>query len=322
MEGKKLIAITVDDGPDGAGTKSFIELAKEFNIPLTFFVVGKYIENNSGQLQEMLDAGCEIGNHSMTHCYLNELDAVGIKSEIDQTNALIETYAPGAQVTLVRAPYFAYNDIVYEAVDYPLIDASLYESNNDKTATLTTLLGASDGDIMLMHTWNTASLQALKEAIPQLQAEGFAFVTVSQLLDAKGVEPIEGTVYRKVKKDLLPEYKEEKNLFTGKSSVSGDWSNWQTAVDLNVIDIMALTEGQALAVEYKSGIAPCLILQSWTGGPNWIQMTATSDNGSTALFTYEDILETYGQALTNVNAAMIRPYGADLTGTEINVMAK
>ncbi|MBQ9140920.1 MAG: polysaccharide deacetylase family protein, partial [Lachnospiraceae bacterium] len=320
LEGKKLIAITVDDGPDGSGTKEFIRVATEYEAPLTFFVVGKYIANNAGQLKEMLAAGCEIGNHSMTHNYLTEMDAAGVQEEIQQTDALIEKVAPDAQVSFVRAPYFAYNDVVYQNVDYPLIDAALQESGTDYEATLQILLGASDGDIMLMHTWNTASLKALEEAIPKLRDEGFEFVTVSQLFAARGMEALDGTVYRHVGENLANKYEVVKNLFTGENTASGDWSNWQTAVDLDKAAVASMTDGQAIQVEYKATVGPCLILQSWSGGPGWVQMTPSSDDGKTAIFTYEDMVAAYGGPLENLDASMVRPYGADLTVTCVDIL--
>lgn len=322
LEGKKLIAITVDDGPDGSGTKGYIEVAKEYEAPLTFFVVGQNIANNSGQLAEMLEAGCEIGNHSTTHDYLTDLDGAGIQEEIANTDKMIEKFVPEAEVKFARAPYFAYNDVVFENVGYPLIDAAIQESGTDYEATLQVLLGATDGDIMLMHTWNTASLQALEEAIPLLREQGFEFVTVSQLFEAKGMEALEGSVYRHIGENLSGKYVVEKNLFTGENTASGDWNNWETAVDLNKADVAAMAEGQALQVEYQSTVGPCLILQSWSGGPGWVQMVPSSDDGKTAIFTYEDMVEAYGGPLEHLDAAMVRPYGADLTVTSVDLLSE
>lgn len=322
VEGKKLIAITVDDGPDGAGTEAFISVAKENDVALTFFVVGNKIAGNPAQLEEMLKAGCEIGNHSYSHGYFTNMDAAAVKEEIDQTNELIAQYAPGAEVSFVRAPYFAYNDVVYENVGYPLIDAALQESGTNYDATLEVLLGAKDGDIVLMHTWNTGSLQALQDAIPQLEAEGFAFVTVSQLFEARGIEALDGTVYRSVGKNILNDYEVSENLFTGENTASGDWSTWETAVELSVDAVEAMTEANAIKVDYKSTAGPCLILSSWTGGPNWIQLTPSFDTGATAVFTYEDIMEAYGEDITSVDAVYVRPYGADLTATCVDMMVK
>lgn len=320
VEGKKLIAITVDDGPDGAGTDGFMELASKEDIALTFFVVGKFIENNPDQLEEMLKAGCEIGNHSKTHDYFTNMTADEIKSEIDDTNELIKKYAPGAEVSFVRAPYFAYNDTVYETVGYPLVDAALQESGNNYEATLDILLNAKDGDIVLMHTWNTASLQALTEAAPVLKENGFAFVTMSQLFEARGINPLDGSVYRSVGKNLLNDYEISENLFSGEAVADGDWNNWETAVELSVDTVMSMSEGMAIKVEYSATAGPCLILSSWTGGPNWVQMTPSSDTGSVAIFTYEDICSSYGEELTNLNAVYVRPFGADLTVTCVDLM--
>ena len=117
LAGKKLIAITVDDGTDGEGTKSYLELSKKYNIPLTFFVIGNWSVNHAGQLQEILDAGCEIGNHSANHVNLTELSANEIKKEIEDAKKTVRKYAPDAQMNFVRAPYLAYNDTVLDAVE-------------------------------------------------------------------------------------------------------------------------------------------------------------------------------------------------------------
>lgn len=322
VEGKKLICITVDDGPDGSGTKGYIDFSVSENVPLTFFVIGNKIESNKDQLKEMLEAGCEIGNHSYSHSYLTKESVEEIKGEISMTDELIAANTDGAKVNFVRAPYFSYNDDVYNNVGYPLIDAAIQESGNDYEATLEVLLNAKDGDIMLMHTWNTASLQALTEAAPILKEQGFAFVTVSQLFKARGYEAVPGSAYRNVGINLANEYNVTENLFTGENKASGDWNNWETAVELSVDKIKAMKEGDAVKVEYQSSMAPCIIMQSWSDGPSWIQMTPSSDNGQSAVFTYEDMLAAYGEDFASLDAVLVRPFGADLTATSVDMMTK
>ncbi len=145
---------------------------------------------------------------------------------------------------------------------------------------------------------------------------------VNAMMSVVGQTPITQELTEGINQEAAPDAVsgEGKRLFSGSNSASGDWNNWQTVVELSIDDIMSLTEGQALKVEYQSTIGPCLILQSWTGGPNWIQMTPSSDDGKTAVFTYEDIAMAYGGPLTNLNATMIRPYGADITVTSVDIM--
>ena len=321
---EKLLAITVDDGPDGEGCKAYLEICRENDIVLTFFVIGQNIEAHSGQLREMLDAGCEIGNHSWSHGYLNSMTADELQREIGDTNEMIRRSVPEAEISLARAPYFAYSDLVYESVGYPLIDAALAESDADQEAkTLQTLLSAEDGDIVLLHCWNQGSIRALREAVPKLKEKGFRFVTVSGLLEAKGVDPKAGTVYRHVAENLMGLYQKTEQLFSDGKLTSGDWNNWTDAAVLDAARLKKMQAGQGLWVEYDSASAPCLILQSWSGGAGWVQMTPTSDDGRTAIFTYEDMLEQFGaEDLKRLDACVIRPVGANLTVLSVDVATR
>lgn len=324
VEGKKLIAITVDDGPDGTGTEDYISIAREFDIPLTFFVVGKNIPLHADQLQEMLDAGCEIGNHSYSHDYLNELSEAEVQEEVLKTNQLIHLYAEDAVVNFVRAPYFAYSDTLSSAVSYPMIDCTFSESDS-VDATLEALKGAADGDIVLLHAPKANSREALRQAIPYLQEEGFAFVTVSQLFTVCGVDPISGSVYKHVGRNTISDYSSSENLFTGEAFASGDWDNWAAAVELDAATVAAMTEDMAIKVEYEGTAGPCFILADWNdGGPSWIQLPPSYDDGRTALFTYDDLYSNYGfgDDLSTVDSAQIRPWGADLTVTGVEMIKK
>jgi peptidoglycan/xylan/chitin deacetylase (PgdA/CDA1 family) len=55
----------------------------------------------------------------------------------------------------------------------------------------------SDGDIILMHDLFASSGQAALQIVDALQAKGFCFVTVEQLMEARGVRPEPGVCYRR-----------------------------------------------------------------------------------------------------------------------------
>jgi peptidoglycan-N-acetylglucosamine deacetylase len=67
---KKKIYITFDDGPN-RGTKHVLQVVKEENIPVSFFIVGKHVFDSPGQTalyNEMReDSTIELCNHSFTH---------------------------------------------------------------------------------------------------------------------------------------------------------------------------------------------------------------------------------------------------------------
>lgn len=276
----------------------------------------------------MLEAGCEIGNHSFSHNDLTKLDADGIKKEIEDTNDAIASVISGDVVSFVRAPYFSYNDELSENVGYPMIDAALQEGNSAE-ATLETLKGAADGDIVLMHSSKSTSREALREAIPYLIEQGFVFVTVSQLFEICAVEPVDGSVYKHVGRNVIQNYGKAVTVFEGEGFAVGDWNNWAPAVSLENEDLNAyikgMTEKDAIKVEYKSSIGPCFILMDWDdGGPGWVQLMPSFDDGKQAVFTYADLFSAYGfgENLSTVDGAQIRPWGADITVTKVEFLSE
>ena len=316
----RLVAVTVDDGPDGAGCEACLRICRENGIPVTFFVVGQNIAGHRGQLRDMLDAGCEIGNHSWSHTDLTALDPDAVVREFADTNQEIAEAVPGTKVRFARAPYFAYSDKALAAVNAPLIDCSRAESDSDQyEQTLQTLLGAEDGDIILLHCWNTGSVRALEEAVPQMLADGVEFVTVSELFARQGVTPVNGKVYRSVKPNLQGNYRAEQVLFENGALTSGDWNSWQSAADLNKDDVKRLRKGQAIGVRYESTAAPCLILMSWSGGPDWVQLNPSSDDGAYAIYTWEDITAAFG-SLDKLDSSQVRPWGTDVTVLAVELL--
>ena len=199
MSDKKYVAITVDDGPDGAGCEEYLSIARENDIKLTFFVVGENIASHASQINDITSLGCEIGNHSMTHAYLNEMSASEVTSEIEGCDKAIASVSPDIKVSFARAPYYAYSDTLKETIWYPLIESAVNEGDSDdEETTASNLLSLKDGDIMLMHCWNEGSKKALAEHVADMKADGYEFVTVSELFAIKGVTPENGVVYRNV----------------------------------------------------------------------------------------------------------------------------
>jgi peptidoglycan/xylan/chitin deacetylase (PgdA/CDA1 family) len=319
-ENTKLIAITIDDGPDGDGTAAYLDVIEEAGIRATFFVMGKYLSSNGDQLVRMIEDGCEVGNHSYNHDYLTKMTTDEITDDIQSTNEEIEEILPGYTVKYVRAPYFSYNEDVYNTVNAPLIDAALQESGTDYDATSSVLMGASDGDIVLLHSWNTASMEALRDAIPTLQEQGFIFVTVSELFELQNITPVEGVVYRNVSYNRGSEYVETEVLSDEEGYSDGVWDTWSPAVTLDNTKIQNMTEDMAVKVEYTSASAPCMVLQSFTTGSSWCQIECSFDDGQNAYFTYEDLMSNF-EDLTLCDTAFIYPWGSEITVSKVSLVS-
>jgi peptidoglycan-N-acetylglucosamine deacetylase len=65
--GQKAVSITFDDGPDPYTTEPLLALLARHRVKATFFVVGKKAAAHPGLIQDILEKGHLLGNHSYRH---------------------------------------------------------------------------------------------------------------------------------------------------------------------------------------------------------------------------------------------------------------
>ncbi|ELP85111.1 hypothetical protein EIN_080830 [Entamoeba invadens IP1] len=61
---ERVIALTIDDSPSNQ-TEQFVALLKQYNAHATFFVIGDRIKEREEKLIQIVEAGNEIGNHTL-----------------------------------------------------------------------------------------------------------------------------------------------------------------------------------------------------------------------------------------------------------------
>ncbi|WP_124097975.1 polysaccharide deacetylase family protein [Ruminococcus sp. Marseille-P6503] len=198
---EKIAALTFDDGPNTSITPLVLEKLLKYNIIGSFFAVGSNINSESEQIMKnVFRAGCEIGNHSFAHADMTKLTAEEIKKDIAETSRRIAAFT-GSFPAFFRPPYIAVNDIMFENTDLPFIagiGANDWESEVSAEERARLILDqVKDGDIILLHDMenNYATVEALDIIIPEMLGRGFGFATVSQLFEAKGIQPRRGIVY-------------------------------------------------------------------------------------------------------------------------------
>lgn len=195
--GAKLLAITFDDGP-GPYTADLLDELASRGVKATFFVAGYRAQNYPELLQRIVDEGHQLGNHTWDHPNLNTLSASKISRQINSVQTLI-TAAGGSEHAWVRPPYGNANSTVRAAIQVPLIswavDPEDWKYRNADTVCRNIVNGAYDGAIILVHDIHKTSVPGALDAIDQLMAEGYEFVTVEQLFARRGVTPEAGKLY-------------------------------------------------------------------------------------------------------------------------------
>lgn len=200
-ENTKVIALTFDDGPNNNTTVQILDILEKNNVVASFFVIGNNVNEETAPIvKRAYDMGCEINNHSLTHSNMTSFSEEELLSEIKQTSDKVEEIT-GEPTHFFRPPYIAVDGDMFSAIALPFICGYGVNDYDNKVTADQRYEGvmdvAEDGAIILLHDMygNTQTVEAVEKMIPELLEQGYTFVTVSQLFDAKRVEPKSGIVY-------------------------------------------------------------------------------------------------------------------------------
>lgn len=195
----KLIALTFDDGPYSPVTERILDVLEKNNSVATFFVVGDRVDTYQKSLKRAFDMGCQIGSHTYSHTYLksstsNEV----IKSEIDKSLSAIKNIT-GEDVIIMRPPGGFCNERISLPEIMWSVDSLDWKNRNADKNYNNVMNNVYDGCIVLMHDLYPATADAVERMVPQLIADGYKLVTVSELMEARGINMEAGKSYNSAK---------------------------------------------------------------------------------------------------------------------------
>lgn len=181
---KKLVALTFDDGPDPKITRQILDTLKKYEARATFFMLGSRVEYYPDVVNEVIEAGHEIGNHTWNHADLTKLSADRVQKEIESTSEMIEKIS-GHKPEAFRPPYGAVNKTVRFQTELPVVlwdvDTLDWKHRNPDTLLQIIKEQTKDGSIILMHDIHEATADGLDAVLSYLETEGYEFVTVAEL---------------------------------------------------------------------------------------------------------------------------------------------
>ncbi len=182
----KLIALTFDDGPSREYTTKILDYLESKNIVATFFVLGIRLKGNDDILIKMVKTGCEIGNHSYNHKQFIHLKSDEVKKQIEYVDNYVRKVT-GFSIRSVRTPYGEINEAIGKAINRPIIlwniDSEDWKKKDAKKIADHVLSDVDSGSIILLHDIFDFSYEATILIVEELLAQGYKFVTVSQLLE-------------------------------------------------------------------------------------------------------------------------------------------
>lgn len=201
----KVIALTLDDGPNNDLMPKFLDTLAEHNVKATFFLIGNRVSDCAQVVKRAYDEGHEIGNHSFSHIDLAQLSKDEFLKEVELCQLAVEKVT-GERPAFFRPPFLSTNSVMDGSMEIPY--ASGYVTGDGVAGSIAAdryyraVTQAHDGAIILMHCASHAgeTLKALPQVITELRAQGYEFVTVSELFARKGITPEIGVMYKSLAK--------------------------------------------------------------------------------------------------------------------------
>ncbi len=194
---KPVIALTFDDGPNLVTTPQVLNVLEKYDAAGSFFLIGSNISDETGDvIKRAYSMGCDIENHSLTHANFTTMTVGDFTAEVEETDRKIEDLT-GEVPKFFRAPYLAANTDMFENIDKCFISGFGCNDWDDSVSVEQRIDGvlsqAADGAVILLHDaqGNQKTVDALDTIIPELQKQGYQLVTISQLFEAKGRDPME-----------------------------------------------------------------------------------------------------------------------------------
>lgn len=182
----KCVALTFDDGP-GPYTDRLLEILRAHDARATFFLIGDRAAADPAAARRIAGAGMEIGNHTWQHLDMTTLSPQDVAVQFSRaTDALVA--ATGRPPVLARTGFGAIDDAVLaEAGRQGLAvinwDVNTLDYRNDIAVTRDMLrTQVRPNAVVLLHDTLAPTVDVMAEVVPELTADGYHLVTVSQML--------------------------------------------------------------------------------------------------------------------------------------------
>jgi peptidoglycan-N-acetylglucosamine deacetylase len=183
------IAMTFDDGPSATLTPKLLDLLAAHHIKATFFVLGEMVAEHPEILARAAREGHEIASHSWSHPNLAKMSQEGVRSQLQRTDDEIKN-AAGVRPTLFRPPYGSITERqkrwIHDEFGYDIIlwdvDPLDWKRPGPSVVRNRILKETRPGSIVLSHDIHPGTIEAMPSTFDELEAKGFKFVTVSELI--------------------------------------------------------------------------------------------------------------------------------------------
>ncbi|MDB9527788.1 polysaccharide deacetylase family protein [Oscillatoria sp. CS-180] len=193
---EKIVALTFDDGPDPRYSAQIGQILADAGAKGTFFVMGRHVEQYPDVVRTLIEQGHELGNHTWSHPSLRMMTPQAIRTELESTDQLLRELGYTKTIPF-RSPYghslFILPHVLKQRQQPNVLwTVQMNDWKPEDPDVMMDLLAPEfeNGAIILMHDGDGESEGAdrsntillVQRILDKYQAQGYRFVTVSELL--------------------------------------------------------------------------------------------------------------------------------------------
>ncbi|MBT3321816.1 MAG: polysaccharide deacetylase family protein [Anaerolineae bacterium] len=186
---QKIVALTIDDGPDACGSPRILNILEKYDAHATFFLISDHIAGNEKYVERMIADGHELGNHLTEDRASIELSKEEFERELLEADEAISLYE---KPKWIRPGSGWYNDEMLATIEkhnYHCALGNVYPYDPQISiywfSAYYVLGNVKPGSIIVLHDYNRRggrTTKALEIILPKLEERGYKVVTLSELV--------------------------------------------------------------------------------------------------------------------------------------------
>lgn len=186
---KPYVYLTFDGGYEAGYTEKILEVLKQNNVKATFFITGHYLNTSPDIVKRMIDEGHIVGNHTVNHKSMPDIDNETIKKEVmDLHTAVYEKF--GYEMKYIRPPKGEYsertidytNSLGYKTVmwSFAYDDWDENKQGREEYGKKKILDNVHNGEVMLLHSTSKDNSNILDYCIKEIKNMGYEFKSLDE----------------------------------------------------------------------------------------------------------------------------------------------
>ena len=185
----KYVYLTFDAGYEAGYTEKILDVLKENNVTATFFITGHYLNTAEDLVKRMIDEGHIVGNHTVNHKSMPDIDDIKIKEEMMNLHESVYKKF-GYEMTYLRPTMGEYSErtlsiiknLGYKTVMWSLAydDWDEQKQGREEYGKDKVLSNIHNGAIILLHATSKDNSNILDSLIKEIKEQGYEFKSLGE----------------------------------------------------------------------------------------------------------------------------------------------